>query len=594
MTRARAGLLATSIALLGAVLLASCDRQQAPSPAVSGGAPQQLAPATAADIVIRNARVYTQNPAQPQASSIAVRDGAIVAVGDDAATAGFVGGQTRVIDAEQGMLLPGLHDAHVHPLSAGAALLGCSLSDAGSEQAILETLQACAADTPDGWLVGLDFNLGLFANGNPHKAALDALFPQRPVYLTASDGHSVWVNSRALALAGITADTPNPPQGVIERDPATGEATGTLRETAQALVSDLLPKTTPEEDVAALRAALQFMHSKGITSFIDAAVGEQHWRAYSALAAAGELQARVRTSLTHGTFSQHPGEEFAAVLARRGEYAGERLNTDAVKLFVDGVLEGETAALVTPYLGDHPHRGELNFDPEELKDIVTRLDAMGLQVHAHAIGDRGVRIALDAFEAARERNGERGNRHHIAHLQLVHPDDIPRFAELNVSTTFQALWAYPDSYITEINLPAVGAERVNRMYPVRSLQQAGARIVGGSDWSVSSVNPLDAIETALRRQDPDGLVPGTLNAGERVTLDTMLAAYTRNGAWLMHQEDLVGSIEVGKRADLVLLNRDLYRIPVADINATTVRMTLFDGKVVYRAGEVNQQLRPGN
>ncbi|MEQ9462610.1 MAG: amidohydrolase [Haliea sp.] len=584
MSGTRAGFFAAAVVVLGAGMLASCERQPDSTPAAG---PAQPDSALAADLVIRNARVYTQNPQQPHATSVAVADGVIVAVGDDTSTAEFVAGHTRLIDAGQGMLLPGLHDAHVHPLSSGAALLGCSLSDAGSEQEILDGLQDCAADGEQGWLVGLDFNLGLFPGGNPHKASLDALFPQRPVFLAAADGHSAWVNSAALALAGITPDTPNPPQGVIERDPATGEATGTLRETAQALVSDLLPKATPEDDIAALRAALHFMHSKGITSFIDAAVGEQHWRAYRSLAAAGELQARVRTSLTHGTFSQHPGEEFAAVLARRGEYAGERLNTDAVKLFVDGVLEGETAALVTPYLGEHPHSGEINFDPEELKDIVTRFDAMGLQVHVHAIGDRGVRTALDAFEAARERNGELDNRHHIAHLQLVHPDDFPRFARLNVSTTFQALWAYPDSYITEINLPAVGAERVNRMYPVHSLQQAGARIVGGSDWSVSSVNPLDAIETALRRQDPDSLVPGTLNAQEAVTLDTMLAAYTRDAAWLMHQEKLVGSIEVGKRADLVLLNQDLYRIPVEDINSTTVQMTLFDGEVVYRAGETN-------
>ncbi len=583
MIRTKTGILATVLVALGLGLLTSCNRQQDAAPAVDTSTAEEAAAAPAADLVIRNARIYTQNPQQPEAASVAVRDGAIVAVGDDAATAVFVDENTRVIDAAQGMLLPGLHDAHVHPLSSGEALLGCSLHDAGSEEAILKSLQDCAADAEDGWLVGLDFNLGLFPNGNPHKASLDALFPERPVYLAAADGHSAWVNSRALELAGITADTPNPPQGVIERDRATGEATGTLRETAQALVADLLPETTPEDDTAALRVALQFMHSKGITSFIDAAVGERHWLAYHALAAAGELQARVRTSLTHGTFSRHAGEEFEKVLARRGEYAGERLNTDAVKLFVDGVLEGETAALVTPYFGDDPHSGEINFDPEQLKDIVTRFDALGLQVHVHAIGDLGVRIALDAFEAARDRNGERDNRHHIAHLQLVHPDDIPRFAELNVSTTFQALWAYPDSYITEINLPAVGAERVERMYPVRSLQRAGARIVGGSDWSVSSVNPLDAIETALRRQDPDDLVQGTLNAEETVTLDTMLAAYTRNAAWLMHQDDIVGSIEVGKRADLVLLDKDLYRIPAEDINSTRVTLTLFDGEVVYQA-----------
>ena len=245
MTRTHAGILATAaVVALALGLLTSGDGQQAV--AAAAGTSAQASPAPVADLVIRNARIYTQNPQQPEAASVAILDGAIVAVGDDAATAMFVGDRTRVIDAGQGMLLPGLHDAHVHPLSSGAALLGCSLSDAMTEAAILEGLQDCAADSDEGWLVGLDFNLGLFPNGNPHKASLDALFPERPVYLAAADGHSAWVNSRALELAGITADTPNPPQGVIERDPATGEATGTLRETAQALVSDLLPETTPK------------------------------------------------------------------------------------------------------------------------------------------------------------------------------------------------------------------------------------------------------------------------------------------------------------------------------------------------------------
>lgn len=538
-----------------------------------------------ADMVIHNARVYTMDAANPTASSLAIRGDTIVAVGDEAATATWIGDNTQTIDAREGMLLPGFHDAHVHPLSSGQALLGCSLAEATSVDATLETLQRCARDTstggPESWLVGLDFNLGLFPGGNPHKARLDALFPDRPVYLIAADGHSAWVNSRALELAGITRDTPDPPEGSIERDAQTGEASGTLRETAQLLVSDLLPASTPEEDMAALEAAIAVMHSKGITSFIDAAVGEQHWRAYRALEAAGKLDARVRASLTYGTFSRHPGDAFEAVLDRRGDYASELLDTRAIKLFVDGVLEGETAALVSPYDGAREHSGALNFEAETLNNLVTRFDAMGMQVHMHAIGDRAVRAALDAVEAARESNGPLDNRHHIAHLQLVHPDDIPRFARLDVSTTFQALWAFPDSYITDINLPAVGADRVARMYPLNSLRQAGARIVGGSDWSVSSVNPLDAMETAVRRQDPDGLVPGTLNADEAVPLDTMLAAYTRNAAWLMHREDSTGVIAAGSKADLVLLDRDLFDIAPQDINATSVRMTVFGGRIVY-------------
>jgi hypothetical protein len=589
-------ILLTALALIFFGTVGYLLMREPPEPAPDAGVAAEDAVRTSAvperevaDLVIRNARIHTMDPENPRASSLAIRGDRIIALGHDEETAPLISDATRVINASQGMLLPGFHDAHVHPLSSGHTLLGCSLVDALTVDAILDGIERCAQESAgegdDAWVVGLDFNVGLFPNGNPRKEMLDARIPDRPVFLAASDGHNAWVNSRALEVAGIDADTANPPKGVIERDPATGEPSGTLRETAQALVADLLPQPSAEDDLLALETAIAYMHRHGITSFIDAAVSERHWKAYRALEDQGKLQARVRTSLTYGTFSGHPGEAFDKVLARRDDYRSEHLDTGAIKLFVDGVLEGETAALVSPYHGEREHRGELNFEPDELAKVVTRFDAMGLQVHMHAIGDRGVRAALDAVAAARASNGDTGNRHHIAHLQLVHPDDVPRFAELGVSTTFQALWAFPDSYITDINLPAVGAERVERMYPLNSVEDTGARIVGGSDWSVSSVNPLDAIETAVRREDPDGRVDGVLNAGEAVSLGTMLAAYTRNAAWLMGHEDSTGSIEVGKKADLVLLDTDLTLIPPEDINEATVRMTLFDGRVVYEAEE---------
>ena len=296
---------------------------------------------------------------------------------------------------------------------------------------------------------------------------------------------------------------------------------------------------------------------------------------------AGDLTARVVTSLTYGVFSRHPGKEFDEVLARRQHYASPRINTDSVKIFVDGVLEGETAALVDPYTGMGKHRGELNLAPAELNAAVQRFDAMGLQVHMHAIGDGAVRAGLDAFAAARKANGATDNRHHISHLQLIHPEDVPRFAELNVSANFQALWAYPDTWIMDINLPVVGQERVNRMYPIGSVKQAGGRIVAGSDWDVSSADPLQEIETALRRSDIQRQDGAVLNADERVDLETMLAAFTREGAWLMHHEELVGTLTVGKRADLVVLDRNLFKIPPDQISGARVVMTLLDGKVVY-------------
>ncbi len=568
-----------ALALLLAGLLVGC----------LGGRGEVAAPA---DLVLQNGGIYTADPAQPRAEALAIRDGQIVAVGRNADVAPWIGLRTRVVDLSGRLALPGFHDAHVHPLGAGHSMLGCPLQDEASVEALLSRVRSCAEASQGEWVIGDDFDLSLFADGNPQKSLLDAVVPDRPVLLRATDGHNWWLNSRGLERAGISAATPDPPKGVIERDPRTGEPSGVLRETAQDLVTPLLPVPTPAQDVRALRAALAEISRYGITSFIDASVGETEWRAYHSLDAAGELPARVRTSLTWGVFSEHPGADFERVLASRQQFASERVDTDSVKIFVDGVLEGETAALLEPYTGMGEHRGELNVEPEALADAVTRFDAMGLQVHMHAIGDRAVQAGLDAVAQARARNGPSDNRHHIAHLQLIGTDDIPRFAELEVAANFQSLWAYPDAWIMGIDLPVVGRERVERMYPIGSVQRAGGRIVGGSDWSVSSVNPLEAIETAILREDASGELPGVLNPAERVDLPTMLDAYTRQGAWLMHHDERVGSLEVGKRADLVVLARDLFEIPAAEIGEVPVLFTLLDGRVVYEA-ERAAAVRPG-
>jgi hypothetical protein len=349
------------------------------------------------------------------------------------------------------------------------------------------------------------------------------------------------------------------------------------------LVRRHLPETTPAERIEGLRLAVKMANGFGITSLIEAAVGEAELATYAALDEAGELTLRTVLSLEWGTTLVADTSDFEQLLAERARYAGPRRRTDSIKLFVDGVLEGETAALVDPYLGGGEPRDTLNFSPEALRDIVVRFDAAGIQVHMHAIGDLAVRVGLDAVEAAREANGPSDNRHHIAHLQLIDPTDVPRFAELEVVANFQAAWAYPDSCITGINLPALGPERVNRMYPIGSVQRTGATIAGGSDWDVSTMNPLVAIETALTREDPNGVVPGVLNAGERVDLATMLAAYTINGAFLMHQEESVGSIEVGKAADLIVLEKNLFDVAAHEIGDVRVLRTLVDGETVHRA-----------
>jgi predicted amidohydrolase YtcJ len=274
-------------------------------------------------------------------------------------------------------------------------------------------------------------------------------------------------------------------------------------------------------------------------------------------------------------------KDFEALLARRNAARGPRLRADAIKIFVDGVLEGHTAALLSPYSDQPTQLGSITMSAAELNAAVTRFDAMGLQVHMHAIGDAAVRAGLDAFAAARKANGVKDNRHHIAHLQLIDAADIPRFAELGVTANFQSFWAWPDQWIRELNVPQVGPERVHRMYPIGSVQRAGGRIVGGSDWSVSTVNPLAAMEVALTRQDPDNVRTEVLNADERVDLATMVAAYTIEGAWLMHQEEETGSIETGKAADIVVLDTNIFTLPPQRLDSVRVDFTMLEGKAVF-------------
>jgi len=530
------------------------------------------------DLVLRHAAVYTMNPAQPRAEALAVNRGRIVAVGTDAAiSAAYAGNET--IDLQGQMVLPGFHDAHAHLAYDGVTLTQCNLVDAETVDAIVAQVRACNdAQTDDEWLVGAGWNLALFPQANPNKGLLDAVSTTRPIALTGADGHSMWVNSKALALAGITRNTTNPPKGVIERD-ANGEPSGTLRETAKDLVRAIVPPVSAEARRDGLVKALQMANGFGITSVVEAAAGPDEVAAYRALAASGNLTARVVASIAISNANDHAEADALIHPEERGSDA--RFRTDSAKLFIDGVLEGETAALLQPYL-DHPgFSGELKFTPAELDALVTELDRRGVQVHMHAIGDAAVREGLDAFAAARAANGSRDNRHHIAHLQMVDAADRPRFAELGVIANFQSLWAFPDKYITDVNIPQVGRARVDQMYPIGSIVRAGGRVVGGSDWAVSSMNPLLAIQTAVTRSDPTGEIAGVLNASERVTVADMLAAYTINGAYLMHQERSTGSLEVGKFADVIALSRDLYAIPSEEIGAVTVTRTILEGDTVF-------------
>jgi len=547
--------------------------------------PQAVAEPTinAADLVLLNGGIYTVDADRSWAEAAAIRDGIFIAVGNNAEIEPLVGPATRIIDLGGKMAVPGFHDAHVHPTMGGYALLGCSLETEPGVQAIIDKVTACVAKGGDGWLEGHAFDLALFGQDGPHKSLLDAIDTDRPIILWASDGHNAWANSRALEMASINTSTIDPPLGVIERD-TDGGPSGTLRETAQELVRAAMPALTLESNIEALGEGLKYLNSVGITSYIDAWVGLEDYQSYQAIEQAGKLTARVVTSLTYeSSFAKHNGDQFEQVLAGSKAYETELIRHGSIKLFLDGVLEGETAALLEPYVGKHGHSGELILSPEELNVAVTRFDAMGLQVHMHAIGDRAVRAGLDAIEAARERNGASDNRHHISHLQMIHVDDIERFSSLQTAANFQALWALPDNWIMELNLPVLGEERVQGMYPIGSVEKAGGRIVGGSDWNVSSADPLAAMETAIRRQDPTAEEGPVLNANERISLASMIDAYTINAAWLMHQEDQVGSIEVSKKADIAILDQMLFDIPATAISDTKVVLTILNGEIIYSA-----------
>ena len=559
-------------AALRSIAIAICALTSAGSPAAE----------IPADTVFLNGGIYTVDAQRSWAQAAAVRAGRIVAVGTNEQIAAYQGEKTVVVDLTHRLALPGFHDSHVHVAAAGLEMMQCPLTEFASVQAILDKVASCAHETPTGWIVGSGWDLSLFENSSPPKELLDKILPDRPVILTGADGHSGWANSRALAEVGIDASTPNPENGIIEHNPKTGEPNGALRETAIDLVMDKVPEPTDAIRIEGLRRGLRAANATGITSFIEAAAGEHEFMAFSALAKSGELTAKTRLSLTYGMFGS---DQFEKLLEHRKEIEGPRLDAESIKIFVDGVLEGETAALLTPYLTHPDSKGSLTMPADALNAAVTRFDAMGLQVHMHAIGDAAVRAGLDAFAAARAKNGVTDNRHHIAHLQLIDAADIPRFAALGVTANFQAFWAYPDDYIMKLNMPQVGAERVNRMYPIASVLRSGGRIVGGSDWSVSTVDPLQAIQVAMTRQDPEGVKTDVLNASERVDLPTMIAAYTINGAWLMHHDRETGSIETGKAADFVVLDQDIFKLPAAKVGTAKVDLTVLDGEVIYRRAD---------
>ncbi len=519
----------------------------------------RVASSSPADLILLGGVVYTVDAGRSWAHAVAIRDGRIVFVGDDDGALALAGRSTAVIELGGRLVLPGFHDTHVHPIAGGIELAECDLSGESTEAGVLGAVLAYTRSHPSfEWIRGWGWHLPVFPDGNPHRRLLDAVVADRPAYFTTADGHSGWANSKALALAGIGADTPELPGGRIERDPD-GMPSGTLREGAMDLMDRILPPYTADECRNGLRRALDLASRSGITALYDADADEGRLEAYAALASENELPARVVAALR----VDGPAETELIVRLRslRERFGSRRVRPIAVKIHVDGVIEAYTAALLEPYADRPEELGSLNFEPADLEAMVLALDREGFQIHMHAIGDRAVRHALDAFARARAENGGRDLRGIIAHLELIDPADLPRFAALGVIADFQPLWAYADRYITELTEPRVGAARARWLYPIGSLARTGAMVAAGSDWNVTSFNPLEAMQVAITRRGPtDGPGPAWIPE-ERVDLATIIAAYTAHGAYAMQQERETGSIEVGKSADLVVLDRNLFEIP---------------------------------
>ncbi|MGO8960993.1 MAG: amidohydrolase [Streptosporangiaceae bacterium] len=584
------------------------------------------------DLIFANGAVFDGHRFLPAGTAVRVRDGRITAVNSLAPPR-----RATVVDLAGGTLLPGFIDAHVHPVSAGDQLRRCDLSAATSLPEYLTIIARYAAANPgDDWITGGGWSLDAFPGGVPTAAVLDDLVPGRPVFLPNRDGHGAWVNSAAMALAGIDTSTLDPADGRIERD-ASGKPIGMLQEGATDLVARLIPAATEDDWDRALRAGQARLLAVGITGWQDAIVGHLHGsrdnlRACLRAAQPGTLLANVVGALW---WDRDRGlEQLPELLERRATAAEGRFRPTSVKMMLDGVAENHTAAMLEPYLDGHGCATEgsgLDFiDPAELPRFVTALDREGFQVHFHALGDRAVRLALDAVEAARRATGDgadsagrdiasresagresagrdsagrdsagrdsahrdRRPRHHLAHLQVVHPDDIPRFAPLRATANIQPLWAAHEPQMDELTIPFLGDRRASWQYPFRSLQAAGAALCAGSDWPVSSPNPLWGAHVAVNRSSPAALAPGGTEPflpEQALDLTAVLAAYTSGSAHINGLEAVTGAIRAGLDADFALVDADLSQIASHEIGQAAVVQTWIRGELVYQGARQAQR-----
>lgn len=548
-------------------------------------------PAESADLILLHGRVYTVDAKQPWAEAIAVRQGKILAVGSDADILRYKTATTTIVEAKGRLVLPGFTDCHVHFLDGSQSLQYVNVDQAKTVAEIQQQIRAYAVAHPNApWVLGRGWSYPVFApSGLPDKKQLDAVVSDRPAYIEGFDGHTWWANSKALEAAHITKDTPDPAGGAFVRDPATGEPTGAVKEdAADAIVRKAVPEPTREEKLQALRNGIKLANQFGLTRVhvlggVNAGRDDlQNVDIYEELRRNGELT--LRFYLAYRLDPPEVSEQqIKQIIAARDRYRDDWIGAGSVKFFMDGVIETHTAAMLAPYANDPSTSGQLLWKPEKYRDAVMKLDANGIQIFTHAIGDRAIRVTLDAYENAAKINGTHDARHRIEHIEDPSADDIPRFGRLGVIASMQPLHSYPDEDTLKTWAPSVGPERAQRGWPMRSIQSGGGVLAFGSDWPIVTLNPWEGIQNAITRETTEGEPKGGWIPSERISLADAIKGYTLNAAVAGHREHDEGSLEPGKVADLIVLSQDLFNADPHAIGKTKVLLTIVGGKTAYRA-----------
>jgi predicted amidohydrolase YtcJ len=536
---------------------------------------------TPAEILLVNGKIYTLNKSEPWVQAIAIRDGKIIAVGSDKFIAPYKGPSTKIIDAKGNMVLPGFVESHVHIMAGAAMLDRISLNEAKTISDFQKMIKDYAIAHPEkAWIQGMGWYYSIFGkSGLPDKKYIDEVVSDRPVYLAAYDGHSSLANSKALELAGITKDTPDPPAGVIAHDPETGEPTGVLKEGAAQLMNRAIPPASPAGERDNLAKAIHYASSLGFTRMISAGADAERVELFDELRQRGELTTRLYMA----RFINPPltPEIINTLEKMRIKYSDDWIDLNTVKFLMDGVIESNTASMLEPYTNDPTNKGFFNFDPEIYKKSVIELDRLGYSISTHAIGDATIRLALDAYEAAGKANHRKDVRHRIDHIEAPSAQDIPRFGKLGVIASMQPLHTTPNDNNLNNWAGNIGPERASRAWPWRSILSGGATLAFGSDWPVVTLNPWPAVQMLLTRTTPEGTPEGGWLPEQRLTLEEAIYGYTLGGAIASKREDKEGSIETGKLADLIIISQNLFEILPDQIGKTKVLVTMVGGDVVY-------------